>query len=152
MEPPANAQAKVGIFVPGRRRSLHPQIFCRFRFSALASQPPFIPRPPIYAGVERTSVSRGQRMPTSRPGKFTVVQTNGLAQSSIFPTENEPIFRYRRPGLKPESGAQFTRILTRTNSQYAIKKTGVNSGSGRADHQAPPAAIPFLLSPNPLKK
>ena len=86
-------------------------------------------------------------MPISRPEKFTV-KTDGLAQSRIcFPTENEPIF----PGLKPESVAQFTRILTKTNSQYAIQKTGVNSGSGHP-HQRAPAAIPCLRSPDPLQK
>ena len=92
-------------------------------------------------------------MPISRPEKFTVTQTHRRAQSRIcFRTDNEPIFRYRRPGLKPESGAQFTRILTKTNSQYAIQKTGVNTGSGHADHQRAPAGIPFLRSPDPLKK
>ena len=119
MEPPASGQ--MGISVPGRRESLEAQIFDRFRFSALASQPPFIPRPPIYAGVERTSVSQGERMSTFRPEKSTIIQTSGLAQS---PTENEPIFRYRRPGLKPERGAHFARIQTAANSQYAIQKTG----------------------------
>jgi hypothetical protein len=85
-------------------------------------------------------------MPISRPEKFTVTQTYGLAQSRrCFPTENEPIFRYRRPGLKPEGDAK-------TNSQYAIQKTGVNSGSVHADHQGAPAAIPFLRSPDPLQK
>ena len=92
-------------------------------------------------------------MPISRPEKFTVAQTYGLAQSRrCFPTGNEPIFRYRRPGLKPESVAQFTRILTKGNSQYAIQKTGANSGSVHADHQGAPAAIPFLCSPDPLQK
>src|SRR2546428_10953250 len=75
---------------------------------------------------------------------FTVIQTHGLAHSRLFfPTENEPIFRYRRPGLKPERGAHFARIQTQANSQYTIQKTGVNSGSGHADHQGP-AAIPML--------
>jgi hypothetical protein len=92
-------------------------------------------------------------MPISRSEEFTVTQTHGLAQSrTCFRTDNEPIFRYRRPSLQPESGAQFTRILTRTNPRYAIQKTGVNSGSGHADHQGAPAAIPFLRSPDPLKK
>ena len=92
-------------------------------------------------------------MPTSRPEKFTVIQTNGFAQSRIFfPTENEPIFWYRRPGLKPERGAHFAKIQTKANSQYAIQKTGVNSGSGHAGHQGAPAAIPFLRSPSPLQK
>jgi hypothetical protein len=91
-------------------------------------------------------------MPTSRPEKFTVIQ-NGLAQSRIFfPTENEPIFRYRRPGLKPERRADFVRIQTEAHSQYAIQKTGVNSGSGHADDRRAPAAIPFLRSPDPLQK
>jgi hypothetical protein len=80
-------------------------------------------------------------MPTSRPEKFI-----------SFPTENEPIFRYRRPSLKPARGAHFARIQTQPNSQYAIQKTGVNSGSGHADHQGAPAAIPFLRSPDPLQK
>ncbi len=85
-------------------------------------------------------------MPISRPEKFTVTQTHGLAQNRIcFPTENEPIFRYRRPGLKPESDAK-------TNSQYAIQKTGVNSSWVHADHQGAPAAILFLRSPDPLQK
>jgi hypothetical protein len=38
--------------------SLDPQIFDRLRFSALASQAPFIRRLPIYAGVGRTSVRK----------------------------------------------------------------------------------------------
>src|SRR5262249_39099652 len=63
------------------------QIFGRFRFSALASQPLFIPRPPIYAGVERTSVSHGHRMATSGLEKLTVIQTHGLAYSR---TETNP--------------------------------------------------------------
>ena len=90
-------------------------------------------------------------MPTSRPEKFTVIQTNSLAQSRIFPTENEPIFRCRRLGLKPERGAHFAGIQTKANSQHAIQKTGVNRGSGHADQGAPPA-IPFLRSPDPLQK
>ena len=125
-------------------RSLDPKIFDHLRFSALASQAPFIRRLPIYAGVERTSVSQGQRMPTFRPGKFTVIQ-NGLAP------ENEPIFFYRRPGLKPQRGAHFSRIQSKANTQYAIQKTGVNRGSDHAD-QGAPAAIPFLRSPDPLQK
>src|SRR5439155_6229657 len=92
-------------------------------------------------------------MPTSRPGKFTVIQTNGLARRlTFFPTENEPIFRYRFQGLKPDQRAHFARIQTKANSQYAIQKTGVNSGSGHADHQAASAAIPFLRSPDPRKR
>jgi hypothetical protein len=101
-----------------------------------------------------TSVRKAndQRMPTSRPEKFTVIQ-NGLAQSRIcFPPENEPIFRYRRPGLKPDRGAHFARIQTKANPQHAIQKTGLNSGSGHADHQRAPAAIPFLRSPIRYKK
>ena len=150
---PAISGLHPAICPDGRRGHADPQIFDRFRFSALASQPPFIPRPPIYAGVERTSVSQGQRMPTSRPEKFTVIQTNGFAQSRIFfPTENEPIFWYRRPGLKPERGAHFEKCEVKANSQYAIQKTGVNSGSGHADHQGAPTAIPFLRSPDPRKR
>src|SRR5882672_1968832 len=92
-------------------------------------------------------------MPTSRPERFTVIQTNALAQGRIFfPTENEPIFRYRRQGLEPEFGAHFAGIQASANSQYAIQKTGVNSGSGHADKQGSPAAIPFLRSPDPLQK
>ena len=121
--------------------------------SALASQPPFIPRPPIYAGVESTSISQGQRMPTSRPGKFTVIQTSGLARHlTFFPTENEPIFRHRFQGLKPDRRAHFAGIQTKANSRYAIQKTGVNSGSDHADHPGASAAIPFLRSPDPRKR
>jgi len=69
-------------------------------------------------------------MPTSRPVRLTVIQTSGLAQTRIFfPTENEPIFWHWRPSLKPERGGHFARIQTQANSQYAIKKTGVNNGS-----------------------
>jgi hypothetical protein len=92
-------------------------------------------------------------MPTSRPERFTVIQTNGLAQSRIcFRAENEPIFRYRRPGLNPVRGAHFARIQTQANSQYAIQKTAVNSGSGDADHQGAPAAISILAFADPLQK
>src|SRR5216684_3895 len=91
----------VRVGAPHRAVSGHsrPTYIWRFRFSALASQAPFIPRPLVYAGVERTSVSQGQPMQTSSPKKFTVIQ-NGLAQSRIcFPGENEPIFCYRSHGL-----------------------------------------------------
>jgi len=92
-------------------------------------------------------------MPTSKPEKFTVIQTNGLAQSRIFiPTENEPISWYRRPGLKPARGAHFATIQIEANSQYAIQKTGVNNEMGHADHQEPRAAIPYSRSPDPLQK
>ena len=92
-------------------------------------------------------------MQTSRPGKFTVIQTSGLAQRlTFFPTENEPIFLYRVQGLKPDRRAHFARIQTTANSRYAIQKTGVNSGSGHADHPAASAAIPFLRSPDPRKR
>src|SRR5262245_10358388 len=91
-------------------------------------------------------------MPTSRP-KFRVIRTKGLAQSPIFfPTENEPIFHSRRPGLEPERGAHFAKIQTKANSWYAIQKTGVNSGSGHADHQAAPTSIPYLRSPERQKR
>src|SRR5262249_30958215 len=83
-------------------------------------------------------------MPTSRHGNFTVIQ-NGLSP------ENEPIFFYRRPGHKPQRGAQFSRIQSKANTQYAIQKTGGNSGSDHAD-QGAPAAIPLLCSPDPLQK
>jgi hypothetical protein len=72
-----------------------------------------------------------------------------VLQSS--PTGNEPIFWYRRAGLKPECG-YFAKIQPKANSQYAIKKTGLNSGSGHDDHQDAPTAIPFLRSPDPLQK
>src|SRR5437773_1010904 len=131
----------------------HPQIFDGFRFSALASQPPFILRSPIYAGVESTSISQGQRMPTSRPGKFTVIQTSGLARHlTFFPTENEPIFLYRFQGLKLDRRAHFAGILTTANSRYAIKKTGVNRGSDHAGHPGASAEIPVLRSPDPRKR
>src|SRR5258708_6941507 len=75
-------------------------------------------------------------MPTSGPEKCTVTETSGLAQSRIsFPTENGPIFRYRRPASSQIAGAHFARIQTEANSQYAIQETGVSSGSGNADHQ-----------------
>jgi len=84
-------------------------------------------------------------MSTSRAERFTVIQTNGLAQSRIrFPTENEPIFRYRRLGLNPVRGAHFAGIQTEANPLYAIQKTAANSVSGRADHQGAPAAISIL--------
>ena len=92
-------------------------------------------------------------MPTSRPGKFTVIRTNGLAQRfPPSPTENEPIFQYRLPSRKPERGAHFAKIQTTTNSQYAIQTIGVNSGSGHADHPGATTAIPFLFSPDPRKR
>ena len=92
-------------------------------------------------------------MPTIRREKFTVAQSDGLAPSGIlFPTENEPISQYRRPDIKPQRGGRFARMQTKANSQYAIQKTGVNSGSGYADHRGLPAAIPLLRSPDPLQK
>src|SRR5258707_15519185 len=92
-------------------------------------------------------------MPTSRPVRLTVIQTSGLAQTRIFfPTENEPIFRCRRPGLELERSAHFARIQSNASSEYAIQRKGVNSGSERADHEAAPAAIPCLHSPNPLQE
>src|SRR5439155_23868694 len=115
VEPTQTARLKVGFSVPDRRGSHDPRIFDCVRFSALPSQAPFIPRPPIYAGVERTSVSRGQRMPTSRPGKFTVIRT-----------ENEPIFLYRRVDFKPGRGAHFAGMQSAANFQYALQTTGVN--------------------------
>ena len=92
-------------------------------------------------------------MPTSRPEKFAVIQTNGLAQSRILsPPENEPIFLYLRPALKPERRAHFAKIQTKANSQYSIKKTGVNIRSSHADHQGAPTAILSLRSPDPQKR
>jgi hypothetical protein len=99
----------------GAGHSRH-KYFDRFRFSALASQAPFIPRRPIYAGVVRTSVSQGQRMPTS-----------SRKSRIFFPTENEPIFR---PGLRPERGSHFVKIQAAANSRHAIQKTGVNRWIG----------------------
>ncbi len=111
-----------------------PQIFDRLRFSALASQAPFIRRLPIYAGVGRTSVRKGNVCQFPDPRNSQSLEIHGLAQSRVcFPTGNEPIFRYRRPGLQSESGAQFARIQTGANSQYAIQKTGANSGPSHAD-------------------
>ena len=50
-------------------------------------------------------------MPTSGPEKCTATETSGLAQSRIsFPTDNEPIFRYRRQDLNPARGAHFAGI------------------------------------------
>ena len=92
-------------------------------------------------------------MPTSRPEKFAVIQTNGLAQSRILsPPENEPIFLYLRPALKPERRAHFAKIQTKANSQYSIQKTGVNIRSSHADHQGAPTAILFPRSPDPQKR
>src|SRR5258708_26571947 len=90
-------------------------------------------------------------MPTSKPERFTAHY--GLAQSRIFfPTENEPIFWYRRPGLRPVRGAHFARMQSKANSQYAIQKTGVNSGSDHPDHRGAPDAMPCSRSPDPLQK
>jgi hypothetical protein len=66
----------------GADHSIHK--YLSFRFSPLASQSSFIPRPPIYAGVGENFSSQGQRMPPSRPEKFPVTQTHGLAHSRIF--------------------------------------------------------------------
>jgi len=88
-----------------------------------------------------------------KPEKFTVNQTCGLAQSRIsFPTENEPIFQYRRQGLELERAAHFAKGKTKANSQHAIQKRGGNTGSGNAEHQGSPAGISFLRSPDPVQR
>ena len=92
-------------------------------------------------------------MPTFRFEKFTVTQSDGLAQNSIFfPTENEPIFRYRRLGLNPERGAHFAKIQSKANSWYAIQKTGVNNGSDCTDCQGASNRESIFRSSNPLQK
>jgi hypothetical protein len=132
-------------------QSRHPQVFDRFRFSALAPQSPFLSHSPIYPGMGNSS-SQGRRMPTFRLEKFTVTQERRLrAKSHILPTENEPIFRYRRPGLEPERLVHLAIIQSKANSWYAIQKTGVMDRVALAT-RAPPTAITFLRSPNPLKK
>lgn len=104
----------------GWRGSLRSHIFDRFRFSALASQEPFIPRAPIYAVIERTSVSQGQRMSTSRTWKFTAIQLRTNPFSDGPQARVRPTFRQNA-----DCG----------NSQYAIQKTGINSGSCHAGKQ-----------------
>jgi hypothetical protein len=57
-------------------------------------------------------------MPASRPEKFTVTQTGGLAQNRIFfPTENEPIYRYR-PG--PQATARRTFRQTTNYREFPV--------------------------------
>ncbi len=111
----------------GQRGSLDPQIF-EPSFQRTSVSGALHPSSDDLCWCWENFSSQGQRMPASRPEKFTVTQTPPrLAQGRIsFPTENEPIFRYRRPGLKAERGAHFARIQTKANSQYAIQRTGVS--------------------------
>jgi hypothetical protein len=69
-------------------------------------------------------------MPIFRPEKFTVTQRDSLAPSRIFfPTEKAWVL-VADPGLKPERSANFAKMQSKPNSQDAIQKTGVSSGSG----------------------
>jgi hypothetical protein len=70
-------------------------------------------------------------MPTFRLEKFTIIPSYS---------------RYRRPGLESERAAHLAKIQSKANSRYAIKKTGVNIGSGRTDSQRPGPAGALLYA------
>jgi len=66
-------------------------------------------------------------------------------------SNEEALDSRRRPGSQPERSAHFAKIQTKPNSQYAIKKTGINSGSDRADEHQAPTAILFCGRPGCYK-
>ncbi len=91
-------------------------------------------------------------MPTSTRNSQSFRPTASRKVAHFFQLETNPFFSLGARASNQRVTHISAKIQTKANSRHAIQKTGVNSGSGHADHQAAPTSIPYLRSPERQKR
>jgi len=112
-----------------------PQIFDRFRFSALASRAPFIRPAPIYAGVERTSVREANVCQLPHPRNLESLRPAASRKiASLFQLKTNPFFSM---APRPQARAGRTFRKSKNQSQFQIRNSKDRSKQwiSNAEHQ-----------------